>query len=160
MLDLNNLQNYREDSRIEAKQALGGLPESIWETYSAFSNAEGGVILLGVEELPDKSLHALELLDPQWLIEDLWNGLNDPNLVSVNLLRPEDVQVHRVDGKQIVSVTVPTAPAHLRPVYVYQEDHWNAYIRRGEGDFRCTRQEIEEMMRERGETYGFSDRKE
>lgn len=86
MLDLENLQNYRENSRIEAKEALGGLPESIWETYSAFANTDGGVILLGVEELEDKSLHALELLDPQWLIEDLWAGLNDPKTVSANIL--------------------------------------------------------------------------
>lgn len=157
MLDLNNLQNYREDNRIEAKQALGGLPESIWETYSAFANTGGGVILLGVEELPDKSLHALNLLDPQWLIEDLWQGLNDPARVSVNILAQKNVRIHRVAGKQIVSVTVPPAPARLRPVYVYQEACWNAYCRRGEGDFRCTRVEIERMMREREGSHGFSD---
>lgn len=149
MLDLNNLQNYREDNRIEAKQALGGLPESLWETYSAFANAEGGVILLGVEELPDKRLHALDLLDTQWLLEDFWTVLNDPERVSVNILSPDAVQVHRVDGKSIISVTVPPAPRSARPVYVYQDDRWTAYRRSGEGDYRCTREELEEMYRQK-----------
>ena len=96
MLDFNNLQNYRENNRIEAKQATGGLPESIWETYSAFANTQGGVILLGVEELADKSLHAIDLLDPQWIIEDLWTGLEDPKVVSRNILTPDDVEIHVV----------------------------------------------------------------
>ena len=154
MVDLTALQNYRENERIEAKQATGGLPESIWETYSAFANAQGGVILLGVEELPDKSLRPLDLLDPDWLIREFWQGLNDPALVSVNFLREEHVQTHLVDGKRILVVTVPPAPRALRPVYVYQEGRWMAYRRRGEGDFRCTQEEMEAMYREREGSYG------
>ena len=149
MLDLNNLQNYREDNRIEAKQALGGLPESIWETYSAFANAGGGVILLGVEELPDKRLHALDLLDPQWLLEDFRAGIHDPDRVSVNILTEEHIQIHLVDGKRIISITVPPVPESLGPVYVRQEDRWVAFFRRGEGDCRCTEDEILSMYRKR-----------
>lgn len=148
MLDFENLQNYRENNRIEAKQALGGLPESIWETYSAFANADGGIILLGVEELPDKSLHALDLLDPQWLLDDFWAILNDPEKVSANILTREHVQIHEVDGKCIIAITVPKAQPSQRPVYIENDLYRGSYRRSGEGDYRCTREEIDAMLAE------------
>ena len=49
-LNLNSLTIRMEDSQLEAKAAQHGLPNSIWATYSAFVNTNGGQILLGVSE--------------------------------------------------------------------------------------------------------------
>ena len=73
MIDFSKIEQYRENNRIEAKKALGGLPKSIWETYSAFANTHGGIILLGVEEWADKSLHTVDLPDPDRLIKEFWD---------------------------------------------------------------------------------------
>ncbi len=49
-----SLQDQIEDVDFEAKLAAGrdghgAVPDSFWESYSAFANTNGGVVLLGVE---------------------------------------------------------------------------------------------------------------
>lgn len=143
------LEHYREDGHVEAKEALGGLPESLWETYCAFANAEGGVILLGVGENPDHSFRVLELPDPQWLLEDFYAILNDPMKVSVNLLTDEDVQVIREDGKCIIAIFVPEASPAQKPVHLANDPWRHTYRRVGEADKRCSVADVEVMFASR-----------
>lgn len=147
MIDFNNLEKYRENNRIEAKKAMGGLPGSIWETYSAFANTLGGVILLGVEEWPDKTLHAVDLPDPDKLIKEFWSNVNNPNKTSVNLLSSKDVFVQEVDGNHIVVINVPRAERSYRPVYL-DGNPLSTYRRNGEGDYKCTKEEYQAMVRD------------
>lgn len=145
MLDFSRLEQYRENNRIEAKKALGGLPKSIWETYSAFANTLGGVILLGVIETADKTFDSVNLPDPDSLIREFWRIINDPLKVSVNILAKKDVYVEEVDGDRIIVIKVPRADRTDKPVYV-DNDIRNTYRRNGEGDYRCTYEEYQAMV--------------
>ena len=61
--DISNLQEYRENNRMEVKKARGGLPSSLWDTYSAFANCYGGVIILGIAEQKDGTWRTTGLED-------------------------------------------------------------------------------------------------
>ena len=147
MIDFSKIEQYRENNRIEAKKALGGLPKSIWETYYAFANTHGGIILLGVEEWADKSLHTVDLPDPDRLIKEFWDIVNNPNKTSVNVLSSKDVFVQEVDGNHIVVINVPRAERSYKPVYV-DGNPLCTYRRNGEGDYRCTKEECQAMVRD------------
>lgn len=144
---LEDLSAYSENNRLEAKEAKGGLPKSIWETYSAFANTAGGVILLGVEELADHSLNAVGVKDPRKLLDDFWNAVNDPTRVSARVLSDDDIEVEEIDGKQVVAIHIPRASRKLRPVYLHGNPSY-AFRRNHTGDYRCTIDEVRSMMRD------------
>ncbi len=148
MIDFMNIEKYKENNRIEAKKALGGLPNSIWETYSAFANTIGGVILLGVEELSDKSLHTVNLPNPEQLVKDFWNIINNPQKVSVNILTDKDVTIEEVGDCRIVAIRVPRAQRSDKPVYIDGNPISDSYRRNGEGDYKCTKEEVHAMTRD------------
>lgn len=152
MFNFEKLKQYRENNRIEAKQAVGGLPKSIWETYSAFANSDGGLILLGVaERKTDKTLYSVELPDPWRLVAQFWEGVNDPRIVNKNILRKSDVTVECAEGKEIVVISVPKADKKDKPIYIGGNQEM-AYYRRGESDIRIPKARLGKMLAEQNNT--------
>ncbi|MGN1103747.1 MAG: helix-turn-helix domain-containing protein [Candidatus Coproplasma sp.] len=149
MIDLNNVEEYRENNRIEAKRALGGFPNSLWETYSSFANTLGGVILLGVEEYKDHSLHAVDLENRDRYVKILLDGVRNKNKVSAAVITEKDVQKVTFQGKRILAITVPRAERLDRPVYIGTDPYTGTYRRGGEGDYRCTKKQVDAMLADR-----------
>lgn len=149
VIDFEDIGRYRENFRLEAKRAVGGLPESIWETYSAFANTLGGLILLGVAELEDKSFAAVVLPDPEYLAEEFLEKVSDPAVVSANILREDSVRIEECDGRRIVVIDVPRAPRELRPVYCGSDPVRGSYYRSGESDLRIPPDVVRRIMERR-----------
>jgi predicted HTH transcriptional regulator len=145
---LTKLTEYKENSRLEVKKASDGLPKSLWDTYSAFANTNGGFILLGIEELADKSFHVIGLENPEKLVCDFWNAIHDKNKISSNILTEHNVRIETVENAKIIIVEVPRARIQDRPVYLNKDYLNHSYRRNGEGDYRCTPAEVRSMLRD------------
>lgn len=138
----------KENNQLEAKRAKGGIPESIWETYSAFANTEGGTIILGAEEGPDGLLTYPGVSNPDLLVKKFWDAVNNPSKVSANILTNDAVVIEELAGRFLVRITVPRANRRSKPVYLRGNREKGTYRRNGEGDYHCSPEEILAMVRD------------
>lgn len=149
MIDLSKIIGSREDRHLEAKSAKGGFPDSLWETYSAFANSEGGVIILGMEERNDHTLYIQDgLVNAQKIKDDFWNLVNNRQKISHNILTNSMVYVGHYDEKEVLVIEVPRAERTARPVYKGLDPRRGTYRRWGEGDHQCSMEEIGAMLRD------------
>ena len=141
LFDITKFDSYKEDNRREVKKAKGGLPHSLWETYSAFANCYGGVIILGIREREDGSWYTtgLNAGDKDRLLKQLWDTVNNRKKVNINLLKEDDVETYDVEGDLIIVIYIAMAKREEKPVYINDDLFGGTYRRNHEGDYRCTR---------------------
>ncbi|MBD2568418.1 RNA-binding domain-containing protein [Anabaena lutea] len=170
-LSILDIEELAEGCDIEAKEASGKdgkgeLPKSFFESYSAMANTYGGVIFLGIEEKPKGKFNATGIVIPERVLKNLWDGLNNRQRVSVNLLTDKMVELIDIQGKQVLRIQVPRAKRSQRPVYVAQNPITGTYRRNHEGDYHCDEETVKRMLAEQVEevrdarlleNYGFDD---
>ena len=122
---------WNESEAMEFKSAKGGLPKSLWETYSAMANSQGGVILLGVED--DGSVSGVQAVDH--MKKSFWDIVNNRGKVSVNILMESDVKEYAHQKGTLLAIHVPKAARQLRPVFIGQNPLTGTYRRGFEGDY-------------------------
>ncbi|MCC8115269.1 MAG: putative DNA binding domain-containing protein, partial [Bacteroidales bacterium] len=151
--DIYKLLEEGEHSTLECKRALSNIPNSVWETYSAFANTNGGIILLGIyENLKEQNrklrFQVTGVEDADKLQHDFWNMLNNPQKVSANILLDENITSIPIEDKTILKIEVPRADSAFRPVFINGNPLTGAYMRNHEGDYHMSRPILEMMMRD------------
>src|SRR4051812_5538905 len=145
-LSLFDDRAFYESADVEFKAAKGGLPRSLWETYSAFANSNGGTIFLGIAERHDGTPEFQGVPNPQKLLDNLWSGVHNKGKGSANLLSAGDVQVLEDDHKSIIRIHVRRATRTERPVFLDNNPMSSTYRRDHAGDYRCTPEEVGRMF--------------
>lgn len=146
LLEENQLLD--ESYELEAKSGKGGLPGSLWESYAAFANSEGGTIILGVTEKEDTlEIDGLSKVQITKIQHDFWSQVNNKGKVSANLLTEHQVKVIEVlPGRFIMAIKVPVADYRLRPVHIGPDPLKGTYKRNHTGDYLCTPDEVRQMI--------------
>lgn len=154
-VEVRELLSEGEHTTLECKRATNSVPNSVWDTYSAFANTNGGTILLGVDENKDENgvnrFTITGVCDSDKIRKDLWNIVNNKEKVSANLLHDKDIQVVDAEGKLVVVIRVPRASYAMRPIYINNNITRGTFKRSHEGDYHCTEQEIKMMVRDSNE---------
>ncbi|TYT68641.1 RNA-binding domain-containing protein [Microcystis aeruginosa] len=136
-----------EDQEYEFKSAEGGLPKDIWETLSAFANTDGGYIILGVSEKKPR-LEITGVRNPKNLQQEFWNNHNNRQKLNISICSNSDVEVKKINEYQLLIIHIPRATRTQRPVYINNNPMTGTYKRNYEGDYRCHKEEIEQMFRD------------
>lgn len=138
----------QETLEVEFKAARGSVPNSVWETVSAFANTNGGWIVLGIGEDEQGNPEIRGVSDASAQLKVFCDSLRNPQRISYPPCGATDTSVESIDDKDLIIVRVRAAALQNRPIYIRGNPYAGTYVRRHEGDYLCNKQEVDRMMRE------------
>lgn len=152
---LEDLAVLRETVDFECKLAQGQngqgeVPKDFWPTYSAMANVGGGVVLLGVQEKGTK-FEVAGIINLAKVRSDLFNTLNNPSKVSINLLTDKNVAEIQIADRTLLLIKIPPASRKQKPVFLNGQPLGNTYQRLNDGDRRCDNETVKRMLAEQVE---------
>lgn len=135
--------NLDEWDKIELKEVSSKAQLSALKTVSAFANKNGGVIVFGVSE-KDGKLTVTGVKDVDRVQNDFLTLTRNPQKFSHRL--PVSAEALQFDAGPVLCFHIPEAPVEDKPVCL-NGDLSASYIRKGASDFRCSREELGDFLR-------------
>ena len=140
---IERLKGY-EWNDIEFKTARQDVPQSAYETVSAFSNTEGGWLIFGVRDGAG-GFEIVGVLEVDKVQNDFLGVLRSGQKLNRVIAAKE--WLIEDGGKALLVFHIPEARRQEKPIYL-NGDIRRSFIRRGAGDERCTQAEIERLLRD------------
>ncbi len=125
---IHNLILKGEGMNLDFKYCISD-PHKIARTLSAFSNSEGGKLLIGVRD--NGSLAGVRSDEEYYMIDSAATLYCDPEVKITT-------SNHTVNGKNILEVDVPRS-AKIPVKAKDEEGRWKAYFRQGDQNFMADR---------------------
>ncbi|WP_433827183.1 ATP-binding protein [Actinoplanes sp. CA-015351] len=131
---------------VEVKNSSGGLPKSLRETLSAFSNTRGGVVILGLDE--GRGFPAVGLPNPAKLAADFASMCSSEMEPAIRPL----IQIHKFEDERLVVAEIPELdPAQKPCFYKGAGITKGSFVRVSDGDRRLSTYEVQIMLSSRGQ---------
>lgn len=132
-----------DTQKVEVKSAEQQLPKDVVETLSSFSNASGGILILGLSERD--GFRPIRNFDAKRMSDALAQCCNDKLEPPVRA----DIEIVPFEGCFLVVAEIPELAPYQKPCYVKARSLYEgSFVRTWDGDRRLSRYEVDRILEE------------